>query len=202
MEEKWVSIFDLLNKSKHQTIGDLFDFLKEKGLSDGERASKKAYDMQFAKLESGKERWNLKNYIEMMKSDKKVKKLLSMGKDPHPKMYARALVDSDMYDEEVIVVLDNDNELDNIKLDKCISIVKQYGFKLNKKHKEWRRRGWLTVGEEKTLIKKLQLAGIVRGSLANIKHDRPMNCYYHARPHDKWFRITVDQVFENQVGGS
>lgn len=91
MQENWVNVFDLLNKSKHQTVIDLFLFLKEKDLSDGKQATPKAYNLGFVKLVDGKERWNKKKYIEMMQADKKIKKMLLAGKSPHPKMYMRAL---------------------------------------------------------------------------------------------------------------
>ena len=73
-KNRWVSWFDLLNKSKHQTLAELKAFLIEKGLSDGTQATKKAYNTGMVRDIDGKERWNLKQYITLMQNDKKHKK--------------------------------------------------------------------------------------------------------------------------------
>jgi len=90
-DKKWVTWFDLLNKSKHQTINQLKTFLIEKGLSDGNQATSEAFKFGFVRLIEGKEKWNKKKYLEMMQADKKLKKLQGQGrKEIHPMVYMRA----------------------------------------------------------------------------------------------------------------
>jgi HNH endonuclease len=60
--KRWVHAFDLRNRAKQQTIGELAAFLKSKGLFDGNKATPKAYKMRFVKLINGKERWDRNKY--------------------------------------------------------------------------------------------------------------------------------------------
>jgi len=91
-KNEWVSWFKLLNNSKKETLDHLRSFLVERGLSDGEKATDKAFRLGFVKDEEGKERWNVKKYIKMMQADKKIKKCLAHGKDVHPMMHRHALM--------------------------------------------------------------------------------------------------------------
>ena len=73
-KQEWVSWFELLNKSKHQSLAELRTFLVDQGLSDGKRATQKAYGRGLVRLIDGKERWNIRKYIRIMQADKKRKK--------------------------------------------------------------------------------------------------------------------------------
>jgi hypothetical protein len=98
LTDKWVRWEDLVNKSKHQTLSELKEFLFEKGLmvfwDFGEvHASRMAWRLGFAKEIDGKERWHLRRYISMMQSDAKIKKLLKQGRPVARAEYRRALID-------------------------------------------------------------------------------------------------------------
>lgn len=90
-QNNWVSWFTLLNKSKRQTLDELRAFLIDKGLSDGLRATDKAYRLGFVRHRDGKERWNRRKYIAMMQSEKKQRKTEERGGTVHPMTRRRAL---------------------------------------------------------------------------------------------------------------
>jgi hypothetical protein len=88
---EWVSWFKLLNKSKRQTLAQLKLFLVNKGLSDDNGATEKAFKLGFVQIQDGKERWNRHAYIGMMMAHAKVEKLRRQGKPIHSAQLARAL---------------------------------------------------------------------------------------------------------------
>lgn len=97
---KWVKWQDLLNKSKHQNLPELREFLFEKGLlvprddlKGKYSATRLAWQRGFVKTVEGQELWNLKTYISMMQSDAKIKKLLKQGRPIARAEYHRALID-------------------------------------------------------------------------------------------------------------
>ena len=71
---EWVSWFKLLNKSKRQTVDELRDFLVRVGLSDGEKATERAYRTGLVRIIDDKEKWNLRKYISVMQREKKREK--------------------------------------------------------------------------------------------------------------------------------
>ena len=88
----WLPWQKLLNKAAQQTMMELQAFLNQKGLMEEIHATDKAYQLGFVREdEQGRERWSLRKYINMMKADKKVKKLQDQGKRIHPALVRRAL---------------------------------------------------------------------------------------------------------------
>jgi len=77
---RWVSWFQLLNKSKQQTIGELRLFLEEHGLLEGEEATPKAFALGFVRLEDGEQRWNLKKYLGFVSAWKSIEKRREQGR--------------------------------------------------------------------------------------------------------------------------
>lgn len=97
--DRWVNWQEMVNKSKHQTLQELREFLMEKGLltvvvgGDPVHATRKAWYSGFVKEIDGQELWHLKTYISMMQSHHKVLRLQKQKRPIAKADYKRALIE-------------------------------------------------------------------------------------------------------------
>jgi hypothetical protein len=92
-DSPWVFWLKLLNKSRHQTVAELREFLISKGLYSEGLATQKALASGIAMYINGAIRWNRDKYKILLENHNKYVKLVSKGKEVHPAILRRAMVD-------------------------------------------------------------------------------------------------------------
>lgn len=94
----WVNHWSkLANKSRHEAIGDVASFLKEKGLLENTTGkwgpTRLAWDVRLVRRQADDTVvWSVKQYVQMRDADRKVRQVLSGGGEPHPADMRRALL--------------------------------------------------------------------------------------------------------------
>lgn len=93
--DKWVNWMKLANRSNGQTVNDARRFLIKKGLADNTKSTveptAKAFRMKYVRLVDGRHRWSGQRFLDLVRADRKLKKLITNGGPIKASYYHRAL---------------------------------------------------------------------------------------------------------------